>query len=362
MTSYIYKMSVSLILNERGEMYYPIATPIPQYPLLKAALDAQETQITTQAGQIDTLETITDDLQNQITVLQAEVDAIEGYITPAAVGFSVTAGTVTPKTLTVSATASILTPTFISDYTFGGFQLTSGTSSGILTCTNNTQFITPVSVQALGGGGFQMAAGSTSKTLQVAETMKLTAAAPGSTLDIGPGGTLVTSAYTDTTSAANITSGILAAARLPTATTKQFNVLGRTTDAPASYVGEILTSTVLYASKINLTSNTDTTITSITLTPGCWMVAGNVFVESASVVPAITYAQASLSLFTNQLDDPAYRSGASDSPELSIQAGLAVSPRYFSVATNTTVYLIGLAVFSVSTIGACGYIQAVRVH
>lgn len=348
-------MSIAEILNGNGQLLCPIATPIPSYPLLQEALDDQE-------GQITTLETVTDDLQNQIYVLQAEIDAIgPSPVTPQATGFTVTSGVI-PKTLTVSATASILTPTFISDYTFGGFQLTSGTSSGILTCTNNTQFITPVSVQALGGGGFQMAAGSTSKTLQVAETMKLTASAPGSTFDIAGGGTLVASAYTDTTSATNITSGTLPAARLPTATTGQFDILGQTTSATAGYVGQILTSTVLYASGISMTSNTQTTVTSITLTPGCWLVTGNIFYESASFVPAITFAQASLSLTTNTLDDPAYRSAASDSPELSIQAGLSVSPRYFSVSTNTTIYIVGIVVFGTSTVSACGYIQATRIH
>ena len=62
--------------------------------------------------------------------------------------------------------------------------------------------------------GFMIAGGTTSKSLTVNNTLYL-AGVDTSILNIGNGGTLVTSAYSDTTNATNITSGTLSNSRLP---------------------------------------------------------------------------------------------------------------------------------------------------
>lgn len=134
--------------------------------------------------------------------------------------------------------------------------------------------------------------------------------------------------------------------------------------AAAGYIGQVITSSVAIGSATGLTTATDKTITSITLTAGDWMVSGNIgFIAAATTVP--TKLTASISATNNtQAISP------NDGGFAQIQATLGTastnvlttSPMRINIASTTTCYLVGTATFTVSTLTAYGSISARRLR
>lgn len=131
------------------------------------------------------------------------------------------------------------------------------------------------------------------------------------------------------------------------------------TDASPGYVGEIISSQVLAADAVNLTSTHAMQVTSIELSPGDWDVWGNVCCIASG--NNMVYAYGAIS--TNDSNPPDYSiypliQGASNF----IQVSQSVFPQQFNVSTTTTVYLLAGASFSTGTAAASGMIIARRVR
>lgn len=144
-------------------------------------------------------------------------------------------------------------------------------------------------------------------------------------------------------------------------------IIGTTTNnsAAAGSVGETITSSV--TSPAGITTNTDTNVTSISLTAGDWLVSGNVSFTTASttIVKSITgwisATSATLPATYEQISRQDYgTTGVSNAATLLF--GLSVTPRRISVPSTTTIYLSGRADFTTSTMNMGGFITAVRMR
>jgi hypothetical protein len=129
-------------------------------------------------------------------------------------------------------------------------------------------------------------------------------------------------------------------------------------NAAPGMVGEYITAT---GTAVSLTTVTPTNVTSISLTPGDWEVAGSfAFNPAGSTVlqaedvgistVSATFPAAPFLFF----DNSAKAAGASD--------GGVVPTQRISVASTTTVYLVAYAAFTVSTCTITGNIQARRIR
>lgn len=157
-----------------------------------------------------------------------------------------------------------------------------------------------------------------------------------------------------------------------TATSIVFNpttggIIGTTTNdsAPSGTVGEYLASTITSGSSVAVTTGSPTTVTNITLTAGDWdvdCVCSFLPANTTSVTQFVT----SLSTTTNALDTTVGKLGIHTSGATvyngTTQAQVSLPPYRFSVATNTTVFLIAQSTFTVSTNAAFGIIRARRVR
>lgn len=157
-------------------------------------------------------------------------------------------------------------------------------------------------------------------------------------------------------------SGALVFGTTPTITTP--NIIGTATNdnAAAGSVGEVISSTVLNAAAVALTSTVAANVTSISLTPGDWDVWANVATKPAGgtttsgVTGAINTVSATLPTYPNggAVTDMPYAAGAGQSCTFS------VGKMRLSLAVTTTVYLVAQSTFAVSTSAAYGFIGARR--
>lgn len=137
-------------------------------------------------------------------------------------------------------------------------------------------------------------------------------------------------------------------------------------DAAAGQVGEIVTGTVAFASRASISAATVTNITNISLTAGDWDVEGSfgIFPANTTTVRLIAVCSNSTSATLDsveargQIDFGTGRSTSDGSAAMVIP----FARRRFSLASTTTVYLIGYVDFAVSTCEAFGKITARRVR
>lgn len=143
---------------------------------------------------------------------------------------------------------------------------------------------------------------------------------------------------------------------------------GTTTNdnALAGQVGEFLFSEILQPSAINISANTNTNITTLTLTAGDWEVDG-----SCLFVPASSTQPNSLSAWfnTTSATPPSGNTiqGYNSHAENPYPVGqpffiLPIPTRRFSLAGTTTLYFSAVTAFTISTMKVGGYVQARRVR
>ena len=134
------------------------------------------------------------------------------------------------------------------------------------------------------------------------------------------------------------------------------NIAGTGTNdsAPAGYVGEIISSNIVAASGVTVSSAATANITSIFLTAGNWDIWGNVLVQGTTV----TTIQAGISVTTATLPDPSLTSYIAPLAT-SATAGVPIPGISVSIAGSTTYYLV-INPFGTGTIKCSGNIYARR--
>lgn len=168
-----------------------------------------------------------------------------------------------------------------------------------------------------------------------------------------------TNSFTQIAPAASGTSGTI-----PSVNTTG-GLIGTTTNdsAGTGIVGEYVTSSVV-STTVNLTTGTTANITTISLTAGDWDVTGGVLFQTAATT-TVTACIAGISTTTGTLGaDGTYARStfATVTPGAVEWADFLTPVVRISIATTTTVYLVGQSTFATSTQTAGGYIRARRVR
>lgn len=152
---------------------------------------------------------------------------------------------------------------------------------------------------------------------------------------------------------------MLGVTNVGTATVGQIPGVNTNTAANSGTIGEYISSMVLFASSISLTTGTPANITSISLTAGDWQVWGNVDVNNGAT---LSKAQGWISSTSATLPDEALTVGYQQGGALPNfgYLGCGSLTQRFLLNSTTTVYL------SVQVTGtsctACGQIQARRMR
>jgi len=184
------------------------------------------------------------------------------------------------------------------------------------------------------------------------------------------------SAVTDETGSGSLvfaTSPTLVTPTLGSATATQitFNpttggIVGTPTNnsAGAGFVGEYIESILVSGSATGLTTGTDKTVTSISLTAGDWDVDCNlVYIPNAAT--SISRYSVALSLTTNTFDSTAGRFSQTVIPATVLGAfnlSIPVPAYRFSLSGTTSIFMVANAAFTVNTLAAWGIIRARRIR
>jgi len=136
-------------------------------------------------------------------------------------------------------------------------------------------------------------------------------------------------------------------------------------NATAGRLGEVIASSVVVGSAVALTTATPANVTSISLTAGDWDVEGSVGFHPAATT-SITNLQAWDSTTTAALPTFPTNTTLTTNTIAAVvpNADIVVPLGYtrINVSATTTLYLSAQAAFTVSTLGAYGYISARRVR
>lgn len=139
-------------------------------------------------------------------------------------------------------------------------------------------------------------------------------------------------------------------------------VVGTTTNdsAATGSVGEFVSSNIAAASGVNMSNNTDTNITSISLTAGDWDVFGNIYMEPTNIA-AFSASKCWCSTTSATKPDDSLVTGILGSTSIFFNATSFSTPGLrVSISGTTTVYLSGRGTFSAGTLKGYGSLFARR--
>ncbi len=132
-------------------------------------------------------------------------------------------------------------------------------------------------------------------------------------------------------------------------------------NAAAGYVGETVQSLVAVGSAVSLTTATATNVTSISLTAGDWDVSGNCNFTNGSTTLTASVCGISSTSATLPTDGSEAYSGLQTTTTSTINS-ITMPRKRISIASTTTVYLVGKTTFSAGTSAEFGGITARRVR
>lgn len=134
--------------------------------------------------------------------------------------------------------------------------------------------------------------------------------------------------------------------------------------APTGYIGEYVESTVALGSAVSLTTGVVTNITSISLTAGDWDVSGVVLMDSGATtnITRVTAGTSSTSATADITKGYYNHVHSGYVPGGGQFRAMPLNTSRFSLSGTTTIYLVALANFTVSTCTAYGTISARRVR
>ena len=157
-----------------------------------------------------------------------------------------------------------------------------------------------------------------------------------------------------------------------TATSIVFNpttsgIIGTTTNdsASAGKVGEVISSYITVSNQVSLTNGIASNITSISLTAGDWDVSGSIWIAAASGT-TMSAILGGISQTSGNVSGSVGEGQSSIELRLTFTVSttqiLPVNSARILLSGTTTVYLVGLALFAVSTCTAYGSIYARRMR
>lgn len=134
--------------------------------------------------------------------------------------------------------------------------------------------------------------------------------------------------------------------------------------AAAGYVGEVITSTIAVGSAVSLTTGVQANVTSISLTAGDWDVSGVVLMDSGATtnITRVTAGTSSTSATADVTKGYYSHIHSGYVPGGGQFRAMPLNTSRFSLSGTTTIYLVALANFTVSTCTAYGTISARRVR
>lgn len=146
------------------------------------------------------------------------------------------------------------------------------------------------------------------------------------------------------------------------------HVQGTTTNdnAPAGFIGEFASATLASGSAINFaSSSTPRDVISMPLTSGDWDVRANIDVSNSSSPSSVQFASGWISATSATIPtrpDGSFSQQVLGGGLLTGDIALCCGPKRFSLASNTTVYLSGMASYSGGQMTGYGIITARRVR